>query len=465
MTLVKQHLGKSVLFSIISVLLALVISRLLLPYFNTLIKRNLVFNLSDTLGYIILVIAFALIVGILSGIYPALVITGYKPIKIIKNQALINFKGKIGFRRFLVGFQFVIFLILITTSLVIKRQIDFMRNKDLGFDATNIITTPISTDNSQTIDNIKTRLSQIPEIKNMCISKSPPFIRPDYREVSINDNQPDEKLSVATNYTDIDFVDTYGLKIISGRNFNKNNSTDYQACLINESLANKLGMVNPIGQSLDNGEIKIIGVIKDFHQSSVHNKIEPYMIIPTKGTVKGWNIYSIKVISEIDNDVMAKINNTFNEIFPSDTFEFELFEDKLYNDEAFEIWAGIGNAMTFFTIFAIFIAAIGLFGLVSFTSVRRTKEIGIRKSFGSSHLSIYFLLSKEFITLFIIAIIIAIPLSILIYNTMPGAYKYSIGIVDFIIPMGLGLFITLFTTINQTLRATFTNPVKALHYE
>ncbi len=208
-----------------------------------------------------------------------------------------------------------------------------------------------------------------------------------------------------------------------------------------------------------------MGVVRDFHQNNMHDRIEPYVFILHSGKVYGESIYSIRVKSDDLVSAKQKITGIFEAYFPNDAFEFWVLEERLYRGNAYETWDGVNKTFRFFTLLAVLISAMGLFGLISYTAKRRTKEMGIRKAFGSRPSQIYAMLAKEFMPLLLAAVILGSTGAFLFYRYLPGAYKCPLQPGEFVIAWALLIFITLATISYQAMLVAFSNPVKSLRYE
>jgi putative ABC transport system permease protein len=261
---------------------------------------------------------------------------------------------------------------------------------------------------------------------------------------------------------DKNFLETYQMKIIQGRDFLSDSASEIKECIINQTALKIFGWEDPIGKKLYDNRYQVVGVVKDFNQNNMHDKIEPYVFVMHSGKVYGENIYSIRVASDNLKTTQQKITGLFEECFPNDAFEFGFLEDSLYENDAYRIWDGVNKTFRFFTVLAIIISAMGLFGLISYTAKRRTKEMGIRKVFGSKPLQIYKMLTMEFIPLLLIAVVLGSLGACVLYRYLPGAYKVPLRPGEFLIAWGLLLIIITATISYQAMQVAFSNPVNSL---
>jgi len=339
-----------------------------------------------------------------------------------------------------------------------------MKNKELGFNRDNIIVLPLlDEDTRQKVEILKTELLALPEIFTVTASSEIPI-----RGFTSNGYFPEgHKNVMMIHVVDIDdkFLDTYNVPLISGRNFSKEFSTDNNNYLINETLAKQLGWSNPIGKIITrNGQHNVIGVVKDFHFSTLYNRIEP-LILTNRPWRDQFSNLSVKYHSDNIPETLSKIGKVWSGITQTTPFEYYFLDDSfniLYKGEQrFQL------LFFYFCIIAFVIALLGLYSLASFSTERRTKEIGIRRVFGASVIGITNYLSKEFLILVIIANLIAWPVAWFTINRLFQlfAYKISIGFEVFLISGLASILIALFTISSQTLRAARSNPIKALRYE
>jgi len=480
--LIRQFLAESLLINIISFSLALLLIILFQHSFNNLIqhKLSLAFLFQKNFsGYSISVVLFALLVtGILvSALYPSFVLSSFKPILILKGK-FSNSKKGIVVRKGLVIGQFAITVILIIGSIVVYRQIRYMTNQDLGMniDQMLIVKPPVLErfDSSFIVkeNSFKDEVNQIANVKGAtAIDRIAGSEMARAFNVHRTDDKSDNHYTLRNMGADFDFLNVYGIKLLAGRNFTRQDyNADYNKLhniLINASAVKLLGFSSneePIGKSLNmfNKNWDIVGVFDDYHQKSLRYPLEPAILQPFYNTS---NSISIKVNPENIGTTITVIKAKYSKFFPGNVFDYyfldEKFNEQYKDDQLF------GKAFSIFAAFAIFIACLGLLGLSLFATTQRTKEIGVRKVLGASVANIVMLLSKDFIRLVLIAFIISAPLAYYIMHTWLQDFAYRINISWWIFfAAGLSAVIIALVTISfQAIKAAIANPVKSLRTE
>ncbi len=478
--LIKQFLGESILLSLLALVLSVVLIELCLPTFNQFVAKDLTFIDGGNWGILLLVVFIILAVGLLSGLYPAIFLSSFQPIFALKGTQTNDYRNRSLFRKLLVVSQFAISIGLIISAIVIYDQLTFMQNKELGLQKDQVIIIPHGRKIRENPEHLKSEFMKHPNVASVTISSHIPGERLTIAIGATPENgNPDgseEPWPIAAVSVDKDFLKTLGLDLAAGRNFSEEFPTDVQeAFILNETAVRQLNWDNAIGQPFSatfrtgqpslpvetrNGNV--IGVVKDAHFESLHSEIEPvaFLIKPY------WYYYiSVKVRSENLPNTLEFLEQKWSEIQPGYPFEYHFLDDTfqtLYEQE--EAW---GTAIGFFSMLAIFIACLGLFGLAAFSTQRRIKEIGIRKTLGATVPNIVLMLSREFALLVLIANILAWPIAYWGINSWLQNFAYQIDI-DFKIFLLSGIitfFIALLTITYQTLKAAFSNPVKALRHE
>jgi putative ABC transport system permease protein len=474
--LMTMFFAESVLLTFIATILAGVIIQFALPYFNQLSGKSLILLQFGMAKTAIIFCGFSLFTGILSGIYPALFLSGFKTISAMKGQ-LGNQFSTIIFRKSLVVFQFVITIVMIAGSSVIYQQLHFVLNKDMGFNKAQTLTFHINNKAVRgNVDAVKQRLLQNPNIESVGVAGNP-----------IGNNNigggdfnlgPDGKANAESKIVqnlviDPDFIPTLQIKMVSGRNFSASNTSDVKnAIIVNQTLVNELGWKSPVGRLVRTGvdergkviEQTILGVVKDFNTYSLQHKISPMVMgMPAKANDKD-NLYVRigKNNVQASLDYITKVYAGFdNENKPEFHFLDQTFAAQYQTEQR------QGTILLIFTILAISIACLGLFGLVTFTAEQRVKEIGIRKVLGASVTSIVRLLSTDLMRLVIIATVIACPIAWYAMNSwlQDFAYKINISWWVFLLAGSGAALIALATVSIQSIKAALTNPVKSLRSE
>lgn len=463
--LINQFIVESVLISFFSFLIALVIVASFGSLVNLPFEQNLATLFVTNPIWMVGGILFTLILGVLSGSYPALMLSKYTPTTILRGSFKTSAKGVI-LRKGLVIFQFTISIIMIIGTTIVYEQLQLLKNADKGFDVDQIVTLNIVDPGlQQNIPVLKNKLEQSTLIAKVARTQGMPGRTFGRRGVTPEGAAPEDQwiVSVLT-YDDI-FIDLMGMEIVDGRSFNREIQTDQQqGILINEAMARELTWEDPVGMHLTFGEneMTILGVVKDFHFASMRHTIEPLaMFFNPEG---GGNL-AIKFAGNDAGDAMDFVQSTWDELFPNSPIEFSFFDEEFgqqyVSDERF------GKLVFSFTWLAIFIACLGLFGLSAFTAEQKTKEIGVRKVLGASVIGIVSLLSKEFTKLIIIAMLFASPIAFYMMQTWLKDFAYRIEINWFwFVTSGLGaLFIALLTVSYQSVKTALINPAKSLRSE
>ncbi|MEO5594914.1 MAG: ABC transporter permease [Chitinophagaceae bacterium] len=473
--LVMMFLAESILITAIASALAILLLNLSLPWFQHFIGKELAiwhFGFGKT---ILFLVCFSLLAGCISGIYPALFLSGFKLIPSLKGQTG-NHKGNFIFRQSLVVFQFVITIAMIAGSFIIWQQLNFVRTTNLGFNKDQVIVFHLSRDMRKQIPAIKQEMLQNPLIESVATASNPIG----------NNNIGGRSYEIVTDGTTIkkenkgqsfqvdeDFIPALQIKLAAGRNFSPTMLTDKdKAVIVNETLARDAGWKDPIGKRIQFGEdaqknpmiYEVAGVVKDFNIYSLQHKIEPLILqLPAEVNDKD-NMYVRLSKSNIKSALtfVASISKKYN---PSDPFEYNFLDQnfaKQYEAEQMQ-----GSLLMIFTVLAISIACLGLFGLVTFTAEQRRKEIGIRKVLGSSVSGIVMLLAKDLLKLVMVAIVIATPIAWLTMSKwlQNFQYKISIGWWIFAIAGVLALLIAFVTVSFKAIKAAIANPVKSLRTE
>ena len=463
--LIKQFMGESILFSFLALIIGLLLVHLLLPVSSQLAGKPI--TLEYTKGLILTLIGLALITGILSGVYPALILSSLKSLQVLKS-ALRSKGGSALFRKILVVAQFSLSIFLIIGTLLVFRQMDFLMKMDLGYDKENVVVMPMRGQLFQNYDPFKTELLKNSNIISITRTNTPPDIKQSSIAgygLSWDGRQEDDGFpGINVMGVDADYLKTFNLEMVEGRFFSEKFQTDVSdSCILNEAAVAAMGLESPLGKRVYWSDFKgkIIGIIKDFHFSSLHDEIEPLMML------SGWSMDNICIRIRSDNisGTIGFIGTTLKDLLPNYTFDYEFLDTRIANRYLSE--QRMERILIFSTIIAIFISCLGLLGLASFTAEQRTKEIGIRKVLGSSVAGIMFLLSKEFIKWILIANLIAWPASYFaVFNWLQNfAFRTRIGLEVFLLSGGLALAISLLTVLYQTVKAALCNPVDSLRYE
>jgi putative ABC transport system permease protein len=464
-SLVKQFLTESLLFSFLSFGLGILIAASLLPFFNILSAKSLSIPWSAWWLQPLMIVA-ATIIGIIAGLYPSFYLSSFKPIDVLKGQVSRGTKNSI-LRNGLVVFQFTTSIILIIGTLVIYKQTHYILNKKTGFDKDQVMLIQgAGTLGDKTI-NFKNELLKNPQIKSVSISDFLP-VSGTKRDGNtfFKEGKTKEDIGVGSQKwrVDYDYIKTMGMHIIEGRNFSKEMPSDSAAVIINKTMAQKLGLKNPLGELITNGweHFRIIGVIDDFNFESMKQEVGPLCI------VLGGNystIISVKMNGTDAKNIIASVSAAWKNFAPSQPIRYTFMDDSFKN-----MYADVqrmGSIFTSFAILAIIIACLGLFALSAFMAEQRNKEIGIRKVLGASVSSITTMLSKDFVKLVAIAFIIASPIAwwAMTKWLQDFAYRIPISWWMFAVAGIAAIVIALITISFQSIKAALMNPVKSLRSE
>jgi len=469
--LVRQFLGESLIFTAISLITAIGFVLLILKGFASIVDRDITAHSMTHPGFILGLLAAIVLVGVLSGFYPALYLSGFKPLTLLKGPLTQASKG-LNLRNFLVVFQFAISLFLIISTLIISGQLRLIRTKKLGFDRDHVVV--INLTGSKITDRrdvVKNELLQHPGIKGVTFTQTLPTNINWDSDFDFEGREEREYPAFYFSNVDYDYVDVFDMEITAGRNFSREMTTDVVgggAYILNQTAVKHLGWEDPIGKKIGFPESKnmgtVVGVVRDFNCHSLHFPAEPAVLILNTGP---WNIYflSIKVRPENVAQTLGSIEKVWMK--HSDGYPFEYyFLDEAY-DNLYKSEIKLNIFFRLFSLIAILISCLGLFGLASFTAERRTKEIGIRKVLGASAPGIVILISRGFTKWVIAANIIAWPVA---YFAMSKwlenfAYRVNLNVWIFILSGFAALALALLTVSYQSIKAALADPVDSLRYE
>jgi len=461
-----QFLAETVLHTLFATIVALFVAQASFPLLNHLLNKNNDYSLWDNPKLLAFIFLISILVGVLSGLYPSLIISSYNPVKVLKGKIFNNHGNSVSIKKILVAAQFSISLFMLIVSFILFNHVNFILNKDLGFDSKNILYTEINPRDKMSFETVKTSMLQHPEIADISFSSTIPFIGNIGGYVTWEGASQDEKEMISRNYVNYDFIPTYNLKMAYGRNFSKEYPADNKACIINETALKVFGWSEPIGKQiiLEGRSFPVIGVVEDFHPYSVHNTIPAYIMFLNDNVISGSTLLSVRFTGD-EQKAKALVTTELENIFPNDPFEFKDFSVAFYLDQTIPFWQSMKRMFLFFSVITLLISTIGLFGLILFTVKRRMKEIGVRKVLGSSVASVYWQLSIEVIGMIGFAILIGCPAAIYIYKTMPGAYKEPLSLSEFLVAIVLVAIIAFITISYHVLKVATRNPVEALRYE
>jgi putative ABC transport system permease protein len=464
---VIQFLTETIGISLVALLFALALGKLLLPVFNNVVDKHIVFNFASDWGMVLILLLVAVFTGLLSGLYPALFMASNKIVTLFKGNFFAGQRNTFGLKKALVTFQFAISLFLIILTASFSMQIKHIANKDLGFQQEGLLYSVINiSENQVQFEQFRDRLAQHPEIVDVSISKNFPFVGLGGGMTNWEGGNPSEKITCRFNRVSANYLTVLNSPLVAGRNFSSDFGGDEgNSCIINEAAAKCFGWDNPIGKRINDNRLTVVGVVRNFIYHDMHNPIEPSVLTLAPNTVQGNWTFAFRVNGSNMAAAKAIISTELSAAFPNDAFEINDFTMAFNNENSFRIYRSVNKSLLFFTILNVLLAIMGMFGLVSFSVARRTKEIGIRKINGSTVLGIFNLLNSEYYLLVISAIVLAFPGAWFAYMSLPSANKLPAQTWVFALSALSLLLIVLISTGYQTLRAAKQNPVESLRYE
>jgi putative ABC transport system permease protein len=467
--LMWQFLFESVLLTLFALVLAAIVGVAVLPFFNDLSGKNLTLQPEHLPTLVPGILLFGLVVGVLSGSYPAFFLSSFRPITVLKGKQTTQ-KGSIGIRGGLVVFQFFISISLMIGTTVVFQQLKFIQNKKLGYDKAQVMVLDNAWALGKHQDAFKDEILRDPRITNVSISGFLPA-GPSYNNnYMVYPDAYNTRLVKTLRYdVDFNYMATLGMELSAGRDFSKDFGTDSSAVILNETAAKMLGWndnaLNHTISHTDNDGTKynyhVIGVVRDFHFKSLHEKITP--LVMTLG--KGAGTMIVKVKTDNLPTLVASMTTHWNTFKPEVPFSYTFLDERFNNTYRAE--QKTGTILAVFAGLTIFVACLGLFGLATFMAEQRTKEIGVRKVLGASVASVVTLLSRDFLVLVVIAILLATPAAWYGMNRWLQGFEYKISITWWIptLTAGLSILVALLTVSYQSIKAALTNPVDSLHAE
>jgi putative ABC transport system permease protein len=473
--LLIQFMGESLIMSLVSLLLAFVLFETFLPFFNQLVNRELSFNYLENYKLFLLILSVGTVLGSSAGLYPAILISGYHPLSIFKKYEFKTRRDPL-LRKILIGFQFLISSALITGTIGISRQANYMKNTDLGYNPRLVMRIPFRDSTMVRIRTMREELLKNPGILAATVHDYPVFQSDNWTRVSWEGAQDGEWIRMNINYVDEHFIDTYEMRLKEGEGFTgglQRTSGGEKQVILNEAAVKRVGFDNPIGKKisywgdyrLNNiGSVTVVGVVENFHFLSLHNLITPFMFRLYDTSLTGQSI-SFRLEGHNISKNIDLICNQFQNFFPEQAFVY----DFVYESQA-QMYAEedrLSRVVMALSILAIIIACMGVYGLIAFITVRRIKEIGIRKAMGAGSSNIIRLFLSEFSFLIIIGNILAWPAVYFIVRSWLQSFPYK---VDFsLLPYLLALILTVITAgismLFHTYSASQINPANCLRHE
>lgn len=461
--LISQFLTESIIYSFISFFIGVLLAWLLLPNFNSIADKSIVMPWASW-WFLPIIVVSTLVIGLFAGLYPAFYLSAFKPVNVLKGNLSIGSKSG-SLRSGLVVFQFTTSVVLIIGTLIIYKQMNFILDKKLGFDKEQVLVVQGANLLNNRAQAFQERLLGLSEVKEVSISDYLPVEGTKRNGNSFRKSASGtEERSVPAQIwrVDYDYINTLGLQMKSGRGFSKEFANDSSAIVINTSMAKKLGLDDPIGKQINNGQDwTIIGVLEDFHFKNLKEDIEPLTLVLGNAP----SMVSVKLANGVSDHVIENIKGIWNDFVPNQTFEFT-FLDLEYAQMHDDV-KRMGKIFNSFTMFAILVACLGLFALSAFLVEQREKEISIRLVLGAPFKSIYQLLTLDFMKLILLSILIAIPVGWYMMNRWleDFAYKINIGWDIFLMAGFIALLVALLTISYQSISAALLKPLKNLRAE
>lgn len=487
--LMTQFWSEAILLTIVAVSIGVLLTETSLGFFNNLANKTL--SLNYNIATILLFLSLAIFIGILAGIYPALVISGFSPLKTLKESVSKLGTSKHVILRSLVGFQFVLSVTLIICTLIMSQQMRFLQEKNLGYEKDQMVILPyvpppsgsqriseIYEEGRQAAQLLKTELASNPNIKDLTTS-SHTFGTPGWVRAGYTDPESKKFKQFYLQGVDYNYLNMMDIELLDGRNFSDEVGTDARSgVIVNEAYIEEFGLEAKAGQQLPKpfDQYEIVGVTKDFNFSSLHNEVEPLVMamnfVPILGIASDMNAtdspfpkITLNLAGGTIPSSITAIKNAWNKVAPEQPFNFSFMDDAVNNQYLAE--SQLNKILTSSTILGILIACLGLFGMATMTIARRTKEIGVRKILGASVTDIVFMLNKRFTWMVLLASVIATPLAFYLMKNWLQDFAYHINIKPFVFILAtlMVLLISWFAVSYHSIRAALSNPVKALRYE
>lgn len=463
--LIRQFYGESLLFTVIALIFAVLLVTLLLPAFSSLAGKDLSWNVTGISNILLGILGITLFSGLVAGSYPALVLSSFQPVKVIRG-AHRSKRGGIMFRRILVVLQFSLSILLIIGTVVVYKQLHYMKNVRLGWDKEHLLYIPLRADIQKSYQSLKDELIKDTRILGVTgTSQLPSYINSNSGGVDWEGKDPQQQVLIGFNFVDYDYIKTLDIEMTEGRAFSKEFPSDLsQTFIVNEEVVTLMDKESVVGERFHFMGVDgtIVGVMKNFHYQPVQNRIEPLAILVVPDYIQ---YMLIRIPPENISASLKFIENTWNRIFPNYPFDYQFIDENF--DRMYRAEERIGTLLKYFAFLAVLIACLGLFGLASFTAEQRTKEIGIRKVLGASVGQVTFLLCREFFLLVLLSNLIAWPLAYLAMEDWLNNYAYrtKAGIIVFLAAMLTALAVALLSVAFQAIKAALANPANALKYE
>lgn len=465
--LILQFLAESTIFTVISLILSVIILMILLPKFNLLAGKSFNLSVLNSPSVLLTILGVILIVGFVGGSYPAFFLSRFSPVTVLKGEITQGSAGSL-FRKILVVIQFTVSVVMIICTLVVFRQLNHLKTMDQGFNQKNVVGLQLNQGMAQKYPVLKQALTDNPEIKFVAATDTPVGEGSGKLLFNVETDQGMTPRGVNFAVVDHDFTEALGITIVKGRDFQEDMPSDtLTGVVVNETFVKRMGWAEPIGKRIEVGDqntlrARVVGVMKDYHQTGMYNEIESLLLAYRTSNLP---VVYIKIADENIQQTLSFIEAKWKEIFPDQPYSYTFLSERF--NRQFEADEKRGFIFTLFTILAILIACLGLFGLASYTVEQRTQEIGIRKVFGASESTILRLIAKDFLVLVLTGVVIAIPVAYYFMNNWLQNYVYKTRISAFLLIIAalLTLVITFITVSYKAYQAAIMNPANSIKTE
>jgi len=464
--IIRQFLGESLILSTLALLAAIGMVYLFLPAFNRIAQKQLTLNIAGDLSMMFLLIGTVLFTGLFSGSYPAFHLSSFRPVRVLKQGKSSAGSGGFLMRKILVVSQFTATIVLIIGTIVMLKQLNYIKNKDIGLDREHMVVIDLKGELRKTYTSFKNEIKQNPNVINVSAARRLPTNIGHFNPVYWEGKGPEDYMTITDASIDYDYFETLGMHIIEGRSFSEEFPTDRENYVLNEEAARITGLESPVGKmfSVWEDEGTIIGIVKNFNASSLHNRIGPVVFTLSQRHGSHQFVF-VKIRPNDIPKTIAFLQEKAESFAPNDLFQYrfldEAFNRQYANDER------RGEIYMYFTFLAIFVSCLGLFGMASFTAEQRTREIGIRKVLGASITNIITLISKDFLMLLVVSNVIAWPVAYYLMDKLLKNYAYRTGLALWVFAAAgmTAVMIALLTVLAKIVNAARSNPAESLKYE
>jgi putative ABC transport system permease protein len=463
-----QFMAETALIATLGILVALGLAVMLAPAANQLLNIDIPANFIAEKNILLFSLALVLVITIFAGYYPAIILSGFQPVSALKGKLSQHSLGGFNTRRVLIVGQFVISQVLIIGMIVVMDQMRFAQQADLGFEKDAIVMVNMGMDTTGTKPSVlKNEFTRLPGVENVSLCFTAPASDSDWGNLIRFESDEEVNFRTSMKLADSDYLSTFDLQLVAGRNLTPSDTV--REIIVNETMVRKLGLNSPeeiLGRTIiaDGGEMvaPVVGVLKDFHDKSFHNDISPILLTTLS---EDYSSYAIKINLADIQTTIAAIEKTWVAQHPDQLFEYEFLDDHIA--QFYQSDQTILKSIQVFSLIAIFIGSLGLYGLISFMAAQKTKEVGIRKVLGGSIMHIAALFGREFVQLILVAALIAGPLGWWLMQHWLEEFKFQVPItaLTFILAIGFTLFISLCTVAHQVIKSALANPVKSLRTE